>query len=296
MKKKPITKIKLKNSSEYSKLIKNRLLKSPHLDKKKIGGLMMNGYFKKSQRNTPLISIVMPNYKSKILSKSLNSLFNQSYKNLEIIVIDGNSGKNTIKILNKYTNKIDLWISENDEGMWHAWNKGLKLARGDFVGVVDSSNILYKNAIKILVKYITKYPNVDFICGAIKKDGKLYAGYKPEKIYKHFNVIPSSVVSLFIKNRSLKKTGYLNLKYKIQTDQDLIYRMIVKHKFVGINTKSSEVFGDLGFSGFSKRHSFFKILMNEINIRVNNNQNYLIILFIVIGRSFVKLINYFKKL
>lgn len=267
-----------------------------YLNKKKIGGLMMSGRFKKSQRNTPLISIVMPNYKSKMLSKSLNSLFNQSYKNLEIIVIDGSSGENTIKILNKYNNKIDLWISENDEGMWHAWNKGLKLARGDFVGVVDSSNTLYKNAIKILVKYITRYPNADFICGAIKKDGKLYAGYKPEKIYKHFNVIPSSVVSLFIKNRSLKKTGYLNLKYKIQTDQDLIYRMIVKHKFVGINTKATEVFGDLGFSGFSKRHSFFKILMNEINIRVKNNQNYLIILFIVIGRPFVKLINYFKKL
>lgn len=296
MKKKPTKKIKFKNNLEYSKLIKNKFLKNLYFDEKKIGGLMMNRRFKKSQSNTPLISIVVPNYKSKMLSKSLNSLFNQSYKNLEIIVIDGNSGKNTIKILNKYNNKIDLWISESDEGMWHAWNKGLKLARGDYVGVVDSSNILYKNATQILTKYIIKYPNADFICGAIKKDGKLYAGYKPERIYKHFNVIPSSVVSLFIKKRSLKKTGYLNLKYKIQTDQDLIYRMIVKHKFLGLNTKDTEVFGDLGFSGFSKKHSFFKILMNEINIRVNNNQNYLIILFIVIGRVFVKFINYFKKL
>ena len=296
MKKKSITKIKFKDRSEYSKLINNKFLKSLYFDKKKIGGSMMRGLFKKSQKDSPLISIVMPNYKSKMLSKSLNSLFNQSYKNLEIIVIDGNSGKNTIKILKKYNNKIDLWISENDESMWHAWNKGLKLARGDFVGVVDSSNILYKNATKILVRYIAKYPKADFICGAIKKDGKLYAGYKPEKIYKHFNVIPSSVVSLFIKNRSLKKSGYLNLKYQIQTDQDLIYRMIVKHKFVGFYTKGTEVFGDLGFSGFSKKHSFFKILMNEINIRVNNNQNYLVILFIVIGRTFVKLINYFKKL
>ena len=92
MKKKSITKIKFKNSLEYSKLIKNKFVKSLYFDKK-------NRWFdderalQKSQKDTPLISIVMPNYKSKMLSKSLNSLFNQSYKNLEIIVIDGNSGK-----------------------------------------------------------------------------------------------------------------------------------------------------------------------------------------------------------
>ena len=92
----------------------------------------------------------MPNYKSKYFSKSLHSVINQVYKNLEIIVIDGNSGKTTTEILKKYNNKIDLWISENDKGMWHAWNKGLKLARGEYVGIVDSSNFFY---LKMLPKF-----------------------------------------------------------------------------------------------------------------------------------------------
>ena len=108
----------------------------------------MSGLFK-SQKDTPLISIVMPNYKSKMLSKSLNSLFNQSYKNLEIIVIDGNSGKNTIKILKKYNDKIDLWISEMMRVCGMLGIK-LKLARGDFVGVVRTHQIFY---IKMQQKY-----------------------------------------------------------------------------------------------------------------------------------------------
>ena len=47
-----------------------------------------------------------------------------------------------------------VWISEKDKGMWDAWNKGFTLARGSFVGIVDSSNILYPNALEILKKYI----------------------------------------------------------------------------------------------------------------------------------------------
>ena len=95
----------------------------------------------------------MPNYKSKKLLNSLNSVLNQSYKNIEIIVIDGNSGSSTVKILKNFNNKLDLWISENDGGMWDAWNKGFKLANGRFVGIVElikqTISKCYGNSIKI---------------------------------------------------------------------------------------------------------------------------------------------------
>ena len=98
------------------------------------------------------------------------------------------------------------------------------------------------------------------------------------------NIIPSSVVGFYIKKNSLKKTGYLNLNYKIQTDQELLYRMVVKHKFKGIHTTGDEIFGDLGSSGYSTKHNFFKILLNEIKIRFNNNQNLFMIILMVLGR------------
>ena len=253
------------------------------------GGLRFKSKFKRNNKKLPLISIVMPNYKSKTLNKSIKSVLNQTYKNIELIVIDGGSGDSTMKILQKYNNKIDLWISEKDRGMWDAWNKGLRLATGEFVGIVDSSNILYPNAMKILSKYIIKNPNIDFVCGTIIKDKKIFGGFNPEKIKRKFNIIPSSVVGFFIKNKSLKRVGYLNLKYKIQSDYDLLYRMIVTHKLKGIHTKGKEIFGDLGDSGFSKKHGFIKKLFSEVVIRLDNKQNVISIIYIIIGRSIKKI-------
>ena len=267
------------------------LLQKLNKNKSKVGGLRLKSKFKKSSKKKPLISIIMPNFKSKTLLKAINSVLNQKYKNVELIVIDGGSGEQTLKILKKLNNKIDFWVSEKDKGMWDGWNKGIKLARGEFLGVVDSSNILYSNATKILSNYIINNPKLDFICGTIMKDGKKIGGYNPEKIYKKFDIIPSSVVSLFIKRKSLKKVGLLNIKYNIQSDYDLLYRMIVTHKLKGINTKGSEVFGNLGNSGFSKKHSYFKKLINEVVIRYNNKQNIIFIIYLIIGRSLKKLFN-----
>ena len=98
-------------------------------------------------------------------------------------------------------------------------------------------------------------------------------------------------MSLFIKRKSLKKVGLLNLKYKIQSDYDLLYRMIVTHKLKGTNTRGTEVFGNLGNSGFSKKHSYYKKLINEVVIRYNNNQNIFSIIYLIIGRSIKKIFN-----
>ena len=264
-------------------------LKKKFNDESILGGLWLKSIQKKDKKKQPLISVIMPNYKSKNLEKSIKSVLNQSYKNVELILIDGDSGKKTIQILKKYNNKIDFWLSEKDKGMWDAWNKGFKLANGRFIGIVDSSNKLYPNAMKILSKYILKDKNLDFVCGTVKKDGRLYGGFDPEKIMIKFNIIPSSVVGFFIRRSSLRKVGYLNIKYKIQADYDLLYRMIVKHNLRGINSTGKEVFGDLGKSGFSKKHNFWKALFNEIIIRNDNGQNKIILLYLFFGRSLRKL-------
>tara|TARA_Y100000591_G_scaffold297876_1_gene289228 strand:+ start:182 stop:994 length:813 start_codon:yes stop_codon:yes gene_type:complete len=256
---------------------------------KQCGGLRKKLKLKKTRKNFPLISVIMPNFKSKTLTKSIKSVLNQKYKNVELLVIDGASGSTTLKILRKFDNKIDYWISEKDKGIWDAWNKGYKLAKGDFVGIVDSSNILYPNAMSILSKYIINNPKIDFVCGTVIKDGKILGGYNPEKIFRNFNIIPSAVVGFFIKRSSLKKVGYLNINYRIQSDYDLLYRMIVKHKLKGIHTKGTEIFGDTGKSGYSKKDSFTNKLISEVLIRLNNKQNIFTILYLILGRSIMKI-------
>ena len=257
------------------------------------GGLRFKNLFKNSVKKKPLISIIMPNFKCLSIEKAIKSVLKQNYDNLELIVIDGDSGKDTLKILQSYNQDIDIWISEKDKGMWDAWNKGFKLANGDYVGIVDSSNILYPNAIKILVKYINKFPSHDFICGAVKKDNKIYAGFRPKDIKKQFNIIPSSIVGFYIKLESLKKVGLLNIKYKYSSDYDFLYRVIVKNKMQGIHTKAHEIFGNLGDSGISLNSNFLIKIINEIKIRFNNGQNIFELVYIFFGKLIMKI---FRKI
>ena len=77
-------------------------------------------------------------------------------ENFEYIIIDGGSNDNTLEIINKYSDKIDYWISEDDEGIYDAFNKGMQLARGNLLGMVNSDDTLEENALSILVDYINK--------------------------------------------------------------------------------------------------------------------------------------------
>ena len=257
------------------------------------GGLRFKNLFKNSIKKKPLISIIMPNFKCLSIEKAIKSILKQNYDNLELIVVDGNSGEDTLKVLRSFNKDIDIWISEKDEGMWDAWNKGFKLANGDYVGIVDSSNILYPNAIKTLVKYINKFPTHDFICGTVKKDNKIYAGFRPDDIKKQFNIIPSSIVGFYIKLESLKKVGLLNIKYKYSSDYDFLYRIIVKNKMRGIHTKAHEIFGNLGDSGISLNSNFLIKIINEIKIRFNNGQNIFELVYIFFGKLIMKI---FRKI
>ena len=276
----------------------SKIFLDDNIDRKGYGGLRYKNFFKSSTREKPLISIITPNFKSPDLEKTIISVLKQEYENIELIIIDADSGEETIKILKKYEDHIDLWVSEKDNGLWDGWNKGLKLANGDYIGILDSTSTFNINAIKYLLKYIKNYPDLDFIFGTIQKEDKIYAGFRPKDITLRFNIYPSCVIGFFLKKDSLKKLGLYNTKYKISSDYDLIYRLIVKEKMKGIATKGNEIFGSFGDVGISSRYSFFQRLFSELRIRYDNDQNIFIILFIFFGRCYkqtLKNILNFKK-
>ena len=268
----------------YFILKKNSILKN-------FGGNRVRGLFKKSLFKMPLISIIMPNYKSPTLEKSIKSILKQDYPNIEFIIIDGDSGIEQIKIIKKYQKYIDYWVSEKDKNLWDAWNKGIQFSTGEYVGIVDSTNILNKGAITTLVQYINANLKVDFFFAPVEKSGKIYSGFKPENIKFKFNIYPSAVVGFYIKLKSLKKVGLYNVNYKINSDYDLIYRLIERYKMKGFNIKIRKVFGYLGDSGFSKKHSFFFRLFYELKIRYNNHQSAFVLIFIFFSRCFKKIYN-----
>ena len=187
-------------------------------------------YIKSLKQNPyPLISIITVVYNNvSHIQKTLNSIYSQKYKNYEIVVIDGNSNDGTLQIIKKNKSKINFWISEPDKGIYDAFNKGMKYSSGDYLGFVNSDDILMPIALKILSRYIKRYPDVDFFFGAVRKHWGILHGYKPWKIWLSWGFYSSHSTGFFIKKSSAKKVGNYNLKYKYSSDYDYFYRMIVK--------------------------------------------------------------------
>ena len=116
-----------------------------------------------SQIKLPLISIVTVSLNSqKTIQRTIDSVKNQIYKNIEYIIIDGGSEDKTVSIIKNNSTTVKKWVSENDNGIYDAFNKGLRIFSGDYIGFLNSDDYLLPDAMNILVNYINKNPNKDF--------------------------------------------------------------------------------------------------------------------------------------
>ncbi len=247
------------------------------------GGLCLKNIFKTSLPNKPLITIITATFNSeKHLEECILSLHKQKYDNYEHIIIDGGSTDRTLDIIKKYENKIDYWRSAPDKGIYDAFNIGMELSTGNYLGFLNSDDSFSEEAFELLVKYINKYPEKDFIFGAVKKHWGILYGYRPYKIHWSWGFYSSHSTGFFIKSQAAKNVGLYKLKYKYSSDYDYFYRMIVKKKLEGIGTKKNEVFGSFRRGGYSSKIKFLDHFMEEIKIRIDNKQNKLLVLLIFI--------------
>ena len=230
------------------------------------------------------------------IEKCIKSVLNQNYKNIQYIIIDGNSKDETKKIIEQYKNRISLIISENDHGIWDAMNKGIKLAKGEIIGFLNADDFYYENSLEIVNKYFQN-KDIDFLFGTVKKH-KLMHGYNPSIIKWSFGFYTSHSVGFFIKTEKHKSIGFYNLKY-LSADLNFFYKMIINFKLKGIATKKEEVFGEFGKGGFSSNINYIEHLKDLNQIRIDNGQNKFFVLFlylIKIIKKPVKFLNaYFKK-
>ncbi|MDA9150078.1 glycosyltransferase [Candidatus Pelagibacter sp.] len=228
----------------------------------------------------PKISIItVCKNSSSTIENTIKSIIKQNYNNIEFIIIDGKSNDTTLSIIEKYKKNISKLISEEDHGIYDAFNKGLKLATGDLIGFVNSDDTLTDNATEILLNYYKKNPEVDFIFGSVKKHWGILHGYNPWKIFFSWGFYTSHSTGFFIKKDAAEKVGNYNTKYKYSADYDYFYRMIVGHKLKGVATKKNEVLGIFARGGYSSRVNFFDHLCECTKIRIDNGQNKLIVLF-----------------
>lgn len=113
----------------------------------------------------PLVSIVTPSYnQGRFIQRTIDSVLNQTYKNIEYIIIDGDSTDNTKEILQSYGDKF-YWISEPDRGQTHAINKGFAMAKGEIFAYLNSDDMIHASAVEKIVACFKKQPEADMIYG-----------------------------------------------------------------------------------------------------------------------------------
>jgi len=114
----------------------------------------------------PKISIVMPSFNHvRFIERSILSVLNQSYPNLQLIIIDGGSTDGTVNIINKYASYIDYWVSEKDSGQSDALNKGFVLANGELFGWLNSDDLYLPNAFYSVVAEFNQHPDKSLVFG-----------------------------------------------------------------------------------------------------------------------------------
>jgi glycosyltransferase involved in cell wall biosynthesis len=209
------------------------------------------------------ISIITVCYNSAAtIEKTIQSVANQTYTNIEYIIVDGNSKDGTLDIIKKQKDKITQWISEPDKGLYDAMNKGIAMATGDIVGILNSDDTFFsKTVLSEIADFHTKSA-IDASVGNIvqhKEDGKVVRVYsskywKPEKLKIGF--MPPHP-SIFFRRELFDKLGFYELGFIIGADYELITRFFLKEKiswnYSGITTTAMLV-GGLSSSGSSSYH------------------------------------------
>ena len=227
------------------------------------------------------------------IEKTINSVLIQKNINLEYIVIDGGSTDGTLDVINRHKKNISIFVSENDNGIWDAMNKGLKLANGEIIGFLNSGDIYYKNTLNIVEKYFDEN-SIDFIFGSVEKY-KLMYGYRPWIINWSFGFYSSHSVGFFIKRKKHLHVGLYNTKF-LSADLDFFYKMIKKFKLKGISSKKNEVFGKFEKGGFSSKINYITHLKDLNLIRLNNNQNIIFVYFLFLIKILKKPVKFLRSI
>ena len=109
--------------------------------------------------NNPFITIITVVYNGeKYLEQTIKSVINQTYKNIEYIIIDGGSTDGTLNIIKQYEEHITHWVSEPDKGLYDAMNKGISIAKGELIGMINSDDWYELNAVEIMVEAYKNNP------------------------------------------------------------------------------------------------------------------------------------------
>ena len=233
---------------------------------------------------------------NKTIEQTIISVLSQTYQNVEYIIIDGGSVDGTISVIEKYSSKIDKIISEYDNGMYDALNKGIKIATGEIIGILNSDDFFCNNNILNLIadKFNEKL-ELDAIIGDVafvNKFNKIirHCSAKEWNIseFKLGNMPPHP--SFYCKKSCFNKFGYYNSKFKIAGDFELFVRFFyiykINYSYIPITMVNMRT-GGLSTSGINSTLTINREILQAL--KINGLKSNIIYLY---SRYFKKIFEY----
>lgn len=198
------------------------------------GGLRTNGYFKKSMPDKPLISVITVVFNGeKYLEETIQSVIKQTYDNVEYIIIDGGSTDGTLDVIKKYEGQVDYWVSEKDEGIYDAMNKGIRLSTGTFIGLVNADDVLLPDGVARAKEALQLLDEPGYTCGAVElidQAGLKYGTSSPlpeeQRHRRRYMEMPCPHLGVFVHMNVYERLGLFDIFFRLSADYDLLLRFI----------------------------------------------------------------------
>jgi len=172
-----------------------------------------------------------------VIQTAIQSVLKQDYPDIEYIIVDGDSSDSTVQIIRSYGKQISRFISEKDQGMYFAFNKGVAMASGDVIGILNADDF-YSNE-KVVSRIVKEFQTkmVDSVYG----DLQYVSRDNTEKVFRHWKSQPFEPAlflrgwmpphpTFFVKRSCYEKYGTFNTVFSISADYELMLRFLYKHK------------------------------------------------------------------
>jgi glycosyltransferase involved in cell wall biosynthesis len=177
----------------------------------------------------PLVSIITVTCNAQdVLEQTMLSVFNQTYPHIEYIIMDGSSTDATVDIIKKYESRLSIWVSEKDAGIYDAMNKGIRLAKGVWIGMINAGDYYLPDAVETMVQAMQSHPEWGIVHGNIHlldKAGTFIKLKKPEtdmnNLYKGMSVYHPT---FFVRKTVYEENGLFDTRFKISADFDFALR------------------------------------------------------------------------